>query len=563
MARPILLLLAWLTACSSTPQTSAASTTADVPSIDTATAADASPVADSSAPDLGDAADTDADLLDLDVPISPFCGDDACDDGESAAACPADCAVSPAAACLEQACATRLGACRALPACAATYDCLLACATTPCASACVSAASGGVIDLLELTFGCGIDAGCIAAPARCGDGDCDDSETAASCPADCLVLPACGDGLCGLGEDPVGCPEDCGSGPVCGDGTCEDDESTETCPTDCPLVGCGDATCARDETAASCPKDCAPKSCVGHCDMYEAAFPCQCDAGCADFGDCCPDLEAACTAPVCGDAICGKAEACPADCDAPVVCGDSACAPGESCEADCGPTSCTGICGTYADGAACQCDAQCVGFGDCCGDYGPLCTPAPSCGDAVCDFLETRQSCPGDCASVPPAECLAKKCPITVCDGSDVCKPGLACVAACPDLACALGCVFATAVEFQPALSGVAGCADSKGCFAPAATCGDTLCAPSEAAAACPADCSPPLGLECVTAACATPSCTADPECTAGLTCAAACQGTLCVDACVAALPAAASSLLSDLVTCARTAGCPNVEMTQ
>ncbi|NOY90788.1 MAG: hypothetical protein GXP55_06210 [Deltaproteobacteria bacterium] len=43
----------------------------------------------------------------------------------------------------------------------------------------------------------------------CGDGLCDASEDAASCPADCGPVVSCGDGLCDASEDPTSCPADC------------------------------------------------------------------------------------------------------------------------------------------------------------------------------------------------------------------------------------------------------------------------------------------------------------------------------------------------------------------
>lgn len=47
------------------------------------------------------------------------------------------------------------------------------------------------------------------APPVCGDGDCNGTETAASCPQDCGTNGFCGDGFCDAGEDAFNCPDDC------------------------------------------------------------------------------------------------------------------------------------------------------------------------------------------------------------------------------------------------------------------------------------------------------------------------------------------------------------------
>ena len=41
-----------------------------------------------------------------------------------------------------------------------------------------------------------------------------------------------------------------------------------------------------------------------------------------------------------------------------------------------GPNSCVGKCGNFTAGAACQCDAQCAQFGDCCADKAQVCNLA-------------------------------------------------------------------------------------------------------------------------------------------------------------------------------------------
>jgi len=77
----------------------------------------------------------------------------------------------------------------------------------------------------------------------CGDGNCDSSETAESCPTDCKAP-----------EPPT---------PVCGDEKCDSSETAESCPTDCkppapPEPVCGDGKCESSETSATCSQDCQP-----------------------------------------------------------------------------------------------------------------------------------------------------------------------------------------------------------------------------------------------------------------------------------------------------------------
>lgn len=66
---------------------------------------------------------------------------------------------------------------------------------------------------------------------RCGDKLCKGTETAATCPADCVA--------------------------VCGDNACTHTESSETCPRDCAPT-CGNKICDAEETELTCPIDCLP-----------------------------------------------------------------------------------------------------------------------------------------------------------------------------------------------------------------------------------------------------------------------------------------------------------------
>jgi len=73
----------------------------------------------------------------------------------------------------------------------------------------------------------------------CGDGTCDDAESAAICAADCKEIV---------------------NAPSCGDGKCDAAETTASCVADCPAPAavCGDAKCDATESVAACPSDCRP-----------------------------------------------------------------------------------------------------------------------------------------------------------------------------------------------------------------------------------------------------------------------------------------------------------------
>lgn len=62
----------------------------------------------------------------------------------------------------------------------------------------------------------------------CGDGICDDFESATNCASDCTK---CGDTFCTGGETALNCPDDCS---VCGDGICNSGRENEwNCAKDC------------------------------------------------------------------------------------------------------------------------------------------------------------------------------------------------------------------------------------------------------------------------------------------------------------------------------------------
>lgn len=95
-----------------------------------------------------------------------------------------------------------------------------------------------------------------------------------------------------------------------------------------PLAVASTAVCMDDETETS-PLvfndfGVQAPSCAGRCGTFDRTEPCQCDASCASFGDCCADFVAEC--PCLGNNACG------------------------------------------GSAGGCFCDASCERFGDCCPD---------------------------------------------------------------------------------------------------------------------------------------------------------------------------------------------------
>lgn len=176
------------------------------------------------------------------------------------------------------------------------------------------------------------------------------------CPEDCRPESVCGNDLCEVSEADT-CPQDCDPEPVarCGDGRCEDGESAfgcdpvpelpeicdghVFCPEDCqPESICGNSLCEIGE-AESCPQDCPaeplPECGDGRCEGGESAFGCdpvpELPNICADHIFCPEDCR---PESVCGDGLCeiNEAESCPLDCPSEPRprCGDGRCEGGES-----------------------------------------------------------------------------------------------------------------------------------------------------------------------------------------------------------------------------------------
>jgi hypothetical protein len=311
-----------------------------------------------------------------------YCGNGACDAGETAVSCPRDC---DPGVCGDHACTGAETAWSCPGDCGGTGYCGDGtCSSTESAWRCPGDCPVGCGD--GLCNGDEDDVMCIADCVTCGNYACEMGESKTTCFEDCS-LPQCPNFTCNTSEDHEVCPIDCPT--VCGDGRCHREERGATCPADCGAFAgsCGDAVCAPGEDEWFCPADCAGQGYCGDatCDPTESRFTCAED---------CP--------PFCGDTVCDPSESkttCPVDC--PAVCGDHDCDPGESsvtCPADCPPVCGDGICQT---GESMTCPMDCAVCGNMICDPGETSMTCPmdcpSCGNMICDPGETSMTCPMDC----------------------------------------------------------------------------------------------------------------------------------------------------------------------
>ncbi len=163
------------------------------------------------------------------------CGNDICEDGETAASCPADCPI-----CDDNGFCNVEGGENGLN----------------CPGDCPLCFEDGFCNREGGENGVNCPADCVLCVV---DGVCDEAagETEANCSSDCTGCN--NDGVCDTvaGETTVNCPADC---PICvEDGTCDaaGGETRENCPADCPVCN-NDTICdtAVGETHANCPADC-------------------------------------------------------------------------------------------------------------------------------------------------------------------------------------------------------------------------------------------------------------------------------------------------------------------
>ncbi len=339
--------------------------------------------------------------------------------------------------CVQVECAAQWGSCNGKPACKTAAWCVDACGPDKgCAQICINNAEGDDESALISVMLCADQSGCDPGPGgpKCGNGQCEEGESNASCPADCKATgPKCGNGQCEEGESTATCPADCkATGPKCGNGQCEEGETSSTCPADCKTAPqCGDGKCEGNETPQSCLADCKP---------------------------------------VCGDGKCELGESkntCPKDCGSNTVCGNNVCEPGEtatSCASDCGPKPVCGN-GTCETGeTATSCAQDCGGGGSClqqkCGTQVATCQNDKGC-MAIVYYIALV-----DCADkfkCTDSACVQKNCSNEglQCQNDSSCNSLLGCLGNCSsgDQTCANKCFGTSSVNNYDA---VAQCAQSK-----------------------------------------------------------------------------------------------------
>lgn len=195
-------------------------------------------------------------------------------------------------------------------------------------------------------------------------------------------------------------------------------------------------------------------SCEDRCDdAYDPSQACQCDADCAEFGDCCEDLPLTCLEGSCDPSlVCGAAQTCVDGLLYPSTCGPDNCdeplGPCEGDDLDCDPTLICGAALTCVDG---QLYPSTCGPANCAEPIGPCdddqaCDPTLICGLAL--TCVDGNVYPTTCG---PANCDA---PLGPCEtGDDSCDPTLICGQA---LSCVDG-------DLYPTTCGPANCDDPIG----------------------------------------------------------------------------------------------------
>ncbi len=311
------------------------------------------------------------------------CGDGVCQaDNEDPETCPEDCKLKSGdamIACAKENCPKDLDVCLSDPSCAKIISCMGGCKELDCYQACVQNAGAGGQAFAGLGQCIAVE-GCLIDGVLCGNGVCEDGETKANCIDDCG----------GTDPDPISCVQN-------------------NCPKQLDQCLAQPACAQATECFLACDDDACFEKCLQK--VPPEAFK--------TFG---PLMN------------CAQQAGCTGDPQPGPVCGDGMCQPGESpmnCPEDCmgGEPSCEDKCGEFTDQWPCQCDGQCVEFGDCCPDYSKFCQePGPVCGDGVCSKpMESEKSCPKDCSS-GPKPCTGK----ADCGDFEVCcdtGDGLHCVA--------------------------------------------------------------------------------------------------------------------------------------
>ncbi|MFT5430247.1 MAG: hypothetical protein ACI9OJ_000920, partial [Myxococcota bacterium] len=214
----------------------------------------------------------------------------------------------------------------------------------------------------------------------------------------------------------------------------------------------------------------------GMCDEGETLLNCTND--CSVFGD--QELAFECILENCSVGNCLQ--------------GDN-CSFGLKCMAPCTDISCTNACLNAVNGGGtrnflasvvlCAVEAECM-------------PPAagPICGNASCEFGESKLSCPDDCGVAPPGYvCMLETCDVSFCPSFNSCNNALECLGQCEDAQCSKQCIENGPNQAAGLLLSIGQCGAQNDCmpeaaFPPNPECGNTTCDVDETIANCPADCS-------------------------------------------------------------------------
>ena len=158
--------------------------------------------------------------------------------------------------------------------------------------------------------GCGGDCGTCSEGQECVESESGVLECSEVCEPNCDGKNCGGDGcggVCGTCEADYACVDS-----VCVEASCagfcgeSPEEKDCHCDASCYTFGdcCADVCatcgiCGGEEVAEV--SDCNQGSCVGCCGVYQTGAECQCDASCAEYGDCCDDACDVCG--LCGDSV--------------------------------------------------------------------------------------------------------------------------------------------------------------------------------------------------------------------------------------------------------------------
>jgi len=362
---------------------------------------------------------------------------------------------------------------------------------------------------------------CGAVCHGCGDGECADGETCATCPDDCGACP----GDCCVADGTPGCTDAAVSACVCQTRpACCSTAWNAECVTAAAACGagcsnrCGDGSCDPEEGCDGCPADCG--ACAGDC-----CTPHPETRGCgdADVAACVCDLDPYCCRVGWDDLCAGRARV---DCgEACRFCGDDACdaAVGEdcvTCPGDCGV--CPGDCCTPHGTPGCQVPAVvtavCALDPFCCGTawdaacvaaatHGPSGAHCQRCGDGACVGPVEIEDCPEDCGPYGGDCCYGHD--NHACENPTV----AACVCALDQYLAQYCCTYQWADRCVTYAA--------RYCGADCHRCGDFECDPAETCHSCAGDCGGCTGDCCAehdTPGCADGTvracvCAADPYC--------------------------------------------------